>query len=561
MSQLAALVWLKWRLFRNAMRSRKAAVNSVAATLGTLVVLAFSLLVAFSLGFVTYMIMPWEGATVAVAGKAATVKFVFLLGIFGFMYLMWGIMPLGIGGGSRFDPGHMLLYPISLRRLFAVDLLSELTTLSSIIAVPSIVAVSLAAAWSQGRPGAGLPLALAALVFGISFAKLLSTLVGSLTRRRRTRGETLLALVGLLLAFSGIIIGQLAPIVERHAEWLVHLNWTPPGALAVALTRGLQTGGEGVYALSLVTLVAYVVVLLSATYWIARREALGAGGGGARRASGKARETGVAGGDAGWELPFLPDKLSAIVEKELRYAMRNAPLRMMALMPLILLGIRMFRSTGAGGGGGLEREAATFAALIARYGEGLPAAGGVLYVFMILCSISCNQFAFEEGGMRTFILAPVERRTILLGKNIAGACIAFLLSALLLAANQLVFRDLSTLALVFAALSFVIFAALFSIVGNWLSMHFPKRMQFGKRLNASGMTGLLLIPIVLGVMVMPLASVAVGYFARSLLVEYATLALFAAAALALYALLINRQGRTLARRERDILETVGRQTE
>jgi purine-cytosine permease-like protein len=52
-----------------------------------------------------------------------------------------------------------------------------------------------------------------------------------------------------------------------------------------------------------------------------------------------------------------------------------------------------------------------------------------------------------------------------------------------------------------------------------------------------------------------------GYLAQSLLVKYATLALFAVLAVAFYCLMITSQGRALARNEQDILEAVSGRTE
>ncbi|HEX8889049.1 MAG TPA: hypothetical protein VF779_07720, partial [Pyrinomonadaceae bacterium] len=188
-------------------------------------------------------------------------------------------------------------------------------------------------------------------------------------------------------------------------------------------------------------------------------------------------------------------------------------------------------------------------------------AGGVLYIFLILSSLACNLFAYEAGGMRAYILAPVDRRTILVGKNLAIAFLAFLFSTVLLTVNQIVFRDLSISSLSFAALSFIFFAACFAMIGNWLSIRFPKRLQFGKRMNASGVTGFLLIPILLVLAAAPILAVTAGYYARSFTLKYATLSMFAAATVALYFLLIKRQGRALARHEQEILEAVGGKTE
>ena len=81
-------------------------------------------------------------------------------------------------------------------------------------------------------------------------------------------------------------------------------------------------------------------------------------------------------------------------------------------------------------------------------------------------------------------------------------------------------------------------------------------MQYGKRLNVSGVAGLLLIPMIAILAIAPASSVMVGYVTRNLFYEYATLAGLAAALVAAYFLLIGIQGRSLERRELDILEAV-----
>jgi hypothetical protein len=305
------------------------------------------------------------------------------------------------------------------------------------------------------------------------------------------------------------------------------------------------------YSLAFVTLTAYAVLLLLGTYWVARRSALGLGGQRRRKAVAKESESPTY---TGWQLPWVSSDLAAIIEKELRYAMRNAQLRMMALMPLILIVVRLVNSRGFSGGArnGIPSPSTSFL----DYGAGLFATGGVLYVFLLLSGVSCNLFAFEEGGMRTLILSPIERRKILLGKNIAITIVAILFSTALLAINAVVFRDLNLQALLFVVLSFVAFAALMSVIGNWFSISFPKRMEFGKRLNVSGVGGLLLIPTVLLLMIPPLAATLAGYLAESLLIEFVVLASCAVFSVGLYFLVINFQGRWLQRREVEILEVV-----
>jgi len=537
------------------LRSSRAVANRVASILGILAALAFALVIAVALGLAAFAltspaIMVHSTPSRPRGGGLPSVEFIFF-SIFAFCYLMWATLPLSIGSNRQFEPGRLLMYPISLRRLFAIDFISEVTNLQSIFAIPAIIAMGVGAGLGSGRLGLALIATIPAAVFGVGLSKWLSVSVGSLTRRRRTRGETLIALIGVVAGLGGAMVGQLAPALIRHAESFRGLRWTPPGAAAVALTSGLRPGASADYLLAIATLTGYSLLLVVATYWIARRAVLG--GGGKRRTASVSRVTKTE-AYSGWELPLVSPQLSAVVEKELRYVMRNAQLRMMVLMPLILIVVRLVNTNRVSAE--VAEGPGSLATGFMAYGEGLLASGGVLYVFVILSGLSCNQFAFEEGGMRSLILSPVDRRTILIGKNIAMTIVAALFSAALLVINHLVFRDLTPRALGFVTLCFITFAATMSVIGNWLSVRFPKRMTFGKRLNVSGVVGLLIIPLIVLLAIPPLAATAAGYFTQSLGIEYATLALFATLAVCSYMLLIDLQGRALQRREVEILEAV-----
>ncbi|HEX7331538.1 MAG TPA: hypothetical protein VF290_08555 [Pyrinomonadaceae bacterium] len=550
MSQLLTLIWLKWRLVRNSLRSSQAVVNRVASILGMLVALVLSLLVAFILGFAAYALSQPEAINIALrrtndVSGSASAEFVFF-SIFGVIYLMWATVPLSIGGSKQFDAGKLLMYPITLRKLFAVDFISELTTLHSVFAVPAVLAVCIGAGLGTGNFTAAMITAVPTLLFGIALSKWLSTTIGLLVRRKRARGETIVALIGGVVGLSAAVAGQLAPILFKHAESFRSLRWTPPGAAAFLLV-GDEADNPFAYVAAFLLLSAYAVALIVFTYWIARRAALGLGGRRKRKAAVIAEETT---GYSGWQLPFVSAELSAVIEKELRYAMRNAQVRMLALMPLILIVVRVVNSRRWSSG----RPPASEDFL--TYGAGLIATGGVLYIFVILAGLSCNLFAFEEGGMRTLILSPVDRRKILLGKNIAVAVVALVFSAFILILDAIVFRDLTVAVVLFIVLSFVIFAAISSMIGNWLSIHFPKRMRFGKRMNVSGVAGLLFIPLIVVLAMPPLIAALVGYYTRSLFYEYVTLSGLALTSVLLYFLVINFHGRSLARREIAILDAV-----
>ena len=413
--------------------------NRIASILGMLVALVLSLLVAFILGFATYALSQPEALDLALRRTAtsdlpstASVEFIFF-SIVGIIYLMWATVPLSIGGSKQFDAGKLLMYPITLRKLFAVDFISELTTLHSVFAVPAVLAVCIGAGLGRGNLTVALITAIPTLLFGIALSKWLSTTIGLLVRRKRARGETIVALIGGVVGLTGAVAGQLAPILFKHAESFRSLRWTPPGAAAFLLV-GEEANEPIAYLAAFLLLSVYGVALVVATYWIARRAALGLGGRRKRKAE---VETADTSGYSGWQLPFVSAELSAVIEKELRYAMRNAQVRMLALMPLILIVVRVVNSRRWSGGKPPASED------FLTYGAGLIATGGVLYVFVILAGLSCNLFAFEEGGMRTLILSPVDRRKILLGKNIAVVVMALVFSVFVLILDAIVFRDLT----------------------------------------------------------------------------------------------------------------------
>src|SRR6185295_2877135 len=100
--------------------------------------------------------------------------------IFALIYLLWATLPLSIGSSRQFDPGNLLLYPISLRKLFAVDLFSEIASIQSIFAIPAIIAMGIGAGLAQRKLAVGILMATAAVVFGVALSKWISISVGSL---------------------------------------------------------------------------------------------------------------------------------------------------------------------------------------------------------------------------------------------------------------------------------------------------------------------------------------------------------------------------------------------
>ena len=539
-------------MLRNSMRSRKAVANQLATILGMLVALLLALLVAAGLGLAAFALTHPSIASMLQRGRSYNeripTEFIFF-SIYAFIYLMWATIPLSIGSSRQFDAGKLLLYPITLRKLFAIDFVSEVANIQSVFAIPAIIAISIGAGLGSGELVATLLAAIPISLFGIALSKWLSTTIGSVFRQKRGRGETIIALVGALAGLGGALAGQVAPLIVRHAESLTILRWTPPGAAALLIDVRFDKD-PAMYVGAFVLLSVLALLLIAGTYWIARRAALGYEGKKRRQVRTTAQENAY----AGWKVPLMPDDMAAVFEKELRYALRNAQLRMLALMPLILIVIRFMNTQKFGRAFGTPSNNVPSEFL--TYAGGFVASAAVLYIFLLLAGLLCNQFAYEDAGMRTLILSPIQRTRILMAKNLAVITIALVFSVALLVVNGIIFRDLDAPVLLFVALSFICFAAITSVIGNWLSVNFPKRMQFGKRLNVSGVAGLLLIPLLILLALPPLTATLVGYVTTSLILEYATLAAIALILIGIYFFVINAQGRALERREVQILEVI-----
>ena len=541
-------------MLRNSLRSRKAVANQVASIIGMLAALLLALVVAAGLGIAAYALTKPSIASMLQASRrrgqqdSFSSEFIFF-SIYAFLYLMWATIPLSIGSSRQFDAGNLLLYPISLRKLFAIDFVSEVANIQSLFAIPAIVAMSIGAALGSGEFVATLLAAIPISLFGVALSKWLSTTIGSVFRRKRGRGETIIAIIGATAGLGGAMAGQLAPLIARHSESLRILRWTPPGAAAL-LIDARYNKDPNTYIAAFLLLSILAALLIVGTYLIARRAALGYEGAKRRQVRAVVQESNY----VGWKLPLMPADLSAIYEKELRYGLRNAQLRMLALMPLIWIFIRLMNARRFGGG--FSSFSSSTRGEFLTYAGGLIASGGVLYVFLLLAGLWCNQFAMEDAGMRALILSPIDRTRILFGKNLAVITIALTFSTVLLAVNEIIFRDLDPGTLLFVTLSFVCFATMACVVGNWQSVNFPKRMQFGKRLNTSGVAGLFLIPLLVLLAMPPMAATLIGYATESLILEYATLAAIALILIGIYFFVINAQGRALERREIQILEAI-----
>lgn len=249
---------------------------------------------------------------------------------------------------------------------------------------------------------------------------------------------------------------------------------------------------------------------------------------------------------ASWELGGRSGPVAAVFEKEVRYIMRSGPILFSMIIPVVVLAI--FRISPA------------HAANDARFYSRLSAMAfpvGAVYALLVLTNLIYNCFGIEGCGIQFYLMAPVDFRPILIGKNLAYA-------ALLGAETILVWIGASVLygmpsaPVVVATLAALAFGMQVNLAaGNLFSIYFPQKNDFTvfgrQRASPVALWASLGIQAVL---VMLAASIFIGaYVSHQLWMAALVLAILAAIAAVVYRLALIRAARVaISRRETFLAE-------
>ena len=481
--QLALVAGLRWRVFRNSLRTTSDWLDLVAISLASALGGLFVIGVGVGLGVAAYSLV-----------LRGTPEFLALplLAVFFF----WQFVPLLLASSvTGFDFRNLLRFPL---RFPAFFLLSLAYALFDPAAVGSLVWLAcIAAGIALAQPDL-LPATLVVLAVFASANLLLSRMIFSwlerLLARRRSR-EALVAFF-LLCLLSLQLLGAFGARWERlfkpyAAAALPVLQLLPPGLAGEALgdaARG-NAGGLFLYTALLAVYSPAFGLLLGRRL---RTQYLGEdlGESPAAAPAPAASATSLV-SSASFVSSFLPTPVAAVFEKELRYLYRNSVAGLNLAVPLILI---IFFAVSAGS---YRQRSVAFT----RSPElAFPAA--VAYMFLIVAPLAHNSFAFDGRGIQLLFVTPVRFRDVLLGKNLIFGLVLLVETAVVWLLVSFLFRP-PGLTVVAATLCGLLFAALVnSIAGNWLSLAFPRRFEFGQfRRRASGMSvllGLVLQVVLLG---------------------------------------------------------------
>jgi hypothetical protein len=258
-----------------------------------------------------------------------------------------------------------------------------------------------------------------------------------------------------------------------------------------------------------------------------------------------------------WRIPGLPEGTAAVATAGFRSLVRAPEAKMMLLTPLLF--VFVFGSVVLSG-------------TVAPPDPLRPviAFGGGLLVLLMGLQLLGNQFGYDRGGFRAFVLSPVPRHEVLLGKNLSAAPLILALAVLAMILVE-VFYPMRFDRFLAAVAQFGSAGLLFALVANMLSIFAPIPIAAGSFKPAQTrlvpvllhMLALVVLPTVLAPTFLPLGI--------ELLLELAgvqglPVALVLSLGLLvlvgwLYLRALRWQGGLFAAREKQILEVVTSKSE
>jgi ABC-2 type transport system permease protein len=535
-AQLAAIAWLRWRLFLNSLRSTRGTLELLSR-----IVVSFAFAIggvggAIGMGFAAYLAIS--------AGKPELLALPLW-----FVFIFWQVFPvMAMAFTNNPDSSDLLRFPLSYGSYFLVRLaygaVDPATALGSLWSFGIFVGVGCAK--PELLPWAFLVL-LAFAAFNLLLMQMIFAWVERWLAQRRTREIMGILFVLLMLSFQLIgplmrhFEGRSRPDVKRYVDVLTPVQgMLPPGLAADAIAQALYPHLMTAFS-SLALLCAFVLgigyclhVRLRAQY---RGENLSEVAAASVVPQEKDRSLRL-----GWNLPGFAAPVAAVFEKEIRYILRSGPMLLNLIMPLFVLVVFRFGAMNSARHSGLFFSRAPDIAF--------PAAVG--YTLLMLTNLAYNNFGGDVGGIQFFYASPVSFRDIVLAKNLTHASILAIEIVVAWIAVSFLYGP-PALDVAVASLASLLFAAPINFAaGNLLSIYAPKKLDYSSfgRQRASQTTVL----ISLGVQIFVVGvGVSVFWIAKSygnFWIATLILLVLAGISLSAYAMILNRMdGLALERRE------------
>ncbi len=499
-SQLATVIWLRWRLTCNQWSKNRS--GRVAAILSIIAVVA-GLCIAAAVGAGGVV-----GGALALAGASPRlVLVVWDAVVVGFLFIwLLGVLT-EIQRSESIDLARLLHLPVSLKGVFVVNYLASHLAFSLIIFLPGMLGLCLGLLWSKGWAMILLiPLVLTFIFMVTAWTYCVrGWLVSLMVNPRRRRN----VMVG--IAMAAVLLGQLPnlyfnvfarrsfhpphragsppePFTPRRtgldalppsylsAHGYVPFLWLPNGAMALQTGNAWPAvwGSLGAFLLGAAGLArAYRSTI---RFYQGQEKAVAA-------KPSKSTNPSPARGKSLLErtVPLVSEETGALALAFFRSLSRAPEIKMaMVSNVVVLVAVAV----------GVFSHVTTASGKVAQL---FIVPGAVAVTFFGLLQIIFNQFGFERDGFRALVLLPASRRHVLLAKNLSLAPVVCFLGLALLAGLEFIAR-LPLVTMLTGCLQLAAMFLVLNMAGNFCSVMVPYRVAAGsmKPTKTSAMTVLMI---------------------------------------------------------------------
>ncbi len=553
MDDVLAIVWLRYQLAANRLRSAAGIADLASGLLMALFLGLFALGLGIGLGAATFVAV--RADDLPRLRVLLHVAF-FLCFFFGVIFpLLRGLMERGL------DFSRLLMFPLSHTRLYAVHLVSRGVASDHLFYYPVLLAMCLAGALVPGLPAlGGVAIVLGLVICNVVWGQVTALAVHACMRFRRLR-EVLSILVVLLAVGVALLFSSL----DFEALFLGlmddPLSFAPlrvaavlPPALAAEALHALHRGDPAAAWWQALALVPWCAAGIWIGHFVFSNYHLGDRGRVLRPAAERRRRR--SGGrptqrpsTAGFQAPDfdwlpVPGEVLAAAGKDLRYLFRSLPGKF-NLVGAPLLSV-LAGSLFAGAGTpllGIGRDSLVFFGLL-------------IYLVLLSNSFANNSFAWEGTGVQCYFFAPAPLTRVLAGKNLA--VLAYNGVILLLGlVTWAILRAPGAAVVLTGLLLFANAIFAFTCAGNFVSILFPAARDLSSMKSQMSQTGILLsfLSLFAVVSVTSLILTLPALFGMAWL-QPVVLALLLAAQVAIYPFVLASAARLMEHRREGLMETL-----
>jgi ABC-2 type transport system permease protein len=457
--ELLVIAHLRWRMFVNGLRSRRAKAE-LASRLIVSSVFAFGGLGAFL--FAT--VLSWY---VVSQGEAQ-----YLAIILWAVFFFWQFFPvMATAFTNNPDSSELLRFPLTYRSYFLVRLAYGFFDPASAIGTVALIGMFLGIAFARLTLAPWALLVL--LIYGLFNLVLMQMIFAWLERwlaQRRTR--EIFGVLFILAMLSFQLIGPILQHIEKgsHPELGRALEVgvrvqakLPPGLAADAIAR--LTHHEplrGIISLALMSLTTFAIGFLLHLRIHAQFRGENLGETAARPTTKQPQQLQV-----GWDIPGFSQSVAAVFEKEIRYLARSGPMLLTLIMPIFMLVIFRLGPLNA-----MRHSAAM------NRTPDMAFPGASAYALLVITNLVYNSFGGDGGGLQFFYASPVRFSQIVLGKNLTHVGILIINFVFAWFAVTYLYGA-PHLAVTVATVAGLLFAAPLNFTaGNLLSFYSPKKRDF-----------------------------------------------------------------------------------